>query len=35
MLWRIFGPKRDEGTRDWRKSHNKELQIDNIIRTVR
>ena len=25
MLWRIFGPKRDEVTRVWRKLHNKEL----------
>jgi hypothetical protein len=25
MLRRIFGPKRDEVTRDWRKLHNEEL----------
>jgi hypothetical protein len=25
VLRRIFGPKRDEGTREWRKLHNKEL----------
>ena len=22
MLWKIFGPKRDEVTREWRKLHN-------------
>jgi hypothetical protein len=25
VLRRIFGPKRDEGTREWRRLHNKEL----------
>ena len=25
MLRRIFGPKRDEVTREWRKLHNEEL----------
>ena len=25
VLRRIFGPKRDEGTREWRKLHNEEL----------
>ena len=25
VLMRIFGPKRDEGTGDWRKLHNEEL----------
>jgi hypothetical protein len=25
VLMRIFGPKRDEGTRGWRKLHNEEL----------
>jgi hypothetical protein len=25
MLWRIFGPKRDGVTGDWRKLHNEEL----------
>jgi hypothetical protein len=25
VLWRIFGPKRDEVTGDWRKLHNEEL----------
>jgi len=25
VLWRIFGPKRDEVTGEWRKVHNKEL----------
>jgi len=23
MLWRLFGPKRDEVLREWRKLHNK------------
>jgi hypothetical protein len=27
VLRRIFGPKRDEGTEDWRKLHNEELHI--------
>jgi hypothetical protein len=26
MLRRIFGPKRDEVTREWRKLHNEELK---------
>jgi hypothetical protein len=25
VLWRIFGPKRDEVTGEWRRLHNKEL----------
>jgi hypothetical protein len=25
VLGRIFGPRRDEGTREWRKLHNEEL----------
>jgi hypothetical protein len=25
VLWKIFGPKRDEVTGEWRKLHNKEL----------
>jgi hypothetical protein len=25
MLRRVFGPKRDEGTGEWRKLHNEEL----------
>jgi hypothetical protein len=25
MVMRIFGPKRDEVTREWRKLHNEEL----------
>ena len=28
VLWRIFGPKRDEVTGEWRKIHNEEL--DNL-----
>jgi len=27
MLRRIFGPKMDEVTREWRKLHNEELMI--------
>jgi hypothetical protein len=27
MLRRIFGPKRDKVTREWRKLHNKELYL--------
>jgi hypothetical protein len=26
LLWRIFGPKRDEVTGGWRKLHNEELR---------
>jgi len=26
VLWRIFGPKRDEMTREWRKLYNEELK---------
>jgi hypothetical protein len=25
VLWRIFGPQRDEITGEWRKLHNEEL----------
>jgi hypothetical protein len=36
---RIFGPKRDEGTGDWRKLHNEELHnlysSPNIIRMIK
>ena len=27
MFWRIFGPKRDEVTGEWRKLHNEELNV--------
>jgi hypothetical protein len=39
VLWRIFGPKRDEVTGEWRKLHNEELHIlyssPNIIRQIK
>jgi hypothetical protein len=39
VLRRVFGPKRDEVTREWRKSHNEELNdlssLHNIVRVVK
>jgi hypothetical protein len=39
VLRRIFGPKRDEVTEEWRKLHNKELRdlysSPNIIRIIK
>jgi hypothetical protein len=39
MLWRMFGPKRDEVTREWRKLHNEELQdmysSPSIVREIK
>jgi hypothetical protein len=39
VLTRIFGPKRDDVTRDWRKLHNEELHnlysSSNIIRMIK
>jgi hypothetical protein len=39
VLRRIFGPKRDEVTGEWRKLHNEELHIlyssANIIRQIK
>jgi hypothetical protein len=39
VLRRIFGPKRDEVTGDWRKLHNEELHnlyySTNIIRMIK
>jgi hypothetical protein len=39
VLRRIFGPKRDEVTGDWRKLHNKELNdlyfSPNIVRVIK
>jgi hypothetical protein len=39
VLRRIFGPKRDEVTREWRKLHNEELHLlyssPNIIRYIK
>jgi hypothetical protein len=38
MLRRIFGPKRDKETREWRKIHNEELNYlyssPNIVRVI-
>jgi hypothetical protein len=35
VLRRIFGPKRDEVTGEWRKLHNEELPPPNIIRQIK
>jgi hypothetical protein len=39
LLWRIFGPKRDEVTCGWRKLHNKELNdlysLSNTVRVIK
>jgi hypothetical protein len=39
MLRRIFGPKRDEVTAEWRRLHNEELctlySSPNIIRVIK
>jgi hypothetical protein len=39
VLRRIFGPKKDDVTGDWRKLHNEELHnlyfSPNIIRTIK
>jgi hypothetical protein len=39
VLRRIFGPKRDEGTEEWRKLHNEELHdlcySSSIIRIMK
>jgi hypothetical protein len=39
VLWRIFGPKRDEVTGVWRKLHNVELHglysSPNIVRVIK
>jgi hypothetical protein len=39
LLRRVFGPKRDEVTREWRKLHNEELNdlysLPNIVRVVK
>jgi hypothetical protein len=38
LLRRVFGPRRDEGTGEWRKLHNEELNdlyfLPNIVRVV-
>ena len=39
VLRRVFGPKRDEVTREWRKLHNEELSdlyfLPNIVQVVK
>jgi hypothetical protein len=39
VLWRVFGPKRDEVTGEWRKLHNEELRdlysLTNIVQVVK
>jgi hypothetical protein len=39
VLRKVFGPKRDEVTREWRKLHNEELNdrysLPNIVRVVK
>jgi hypothetical protein len=39
VLWRVFGPRRDEVTGEWRKVHNEELNdlysLPNIVRVVK
>ena len=39
VLWRIFGPRRDEVMGDWRRLHNEELNdLDsspNIVRGIK
>ena len=39
VLRRVFGPKRDEVTREWRKLHNEELSdlysLPNFVRVVK
>ena len=39
VLWRIFGPRRDEVTEEWRRLHNKELHdlysSPNIVRVIK
>jgi len=39
VLMRVFGPKRDEVTGEWRKLHNEELSdlytLPNIVRVVK
>ena len=39
VLWRIFGPKRDEVTGEWKKQYNEELNdlycSPNIVRVIK
>ena len=34
MFRRIFGPKRDEVTREWRNRHNEERSSPHIVRVI-
>jgi hypothetical protein len=34
VMWRIFGPRRDEVTGGWRKLHNEELRFFFAIRQI-
>jgi hypothetical protein len=39
VLWKVFGPKMDEVTGEWRKLHNEELNdlysLHNIVRVIK
>jgi hypothetical protein len=39
VLSRIFGPRRDEVTGDWRRMHNEEINVSycspNIVRVIK
>jgi len=39
VLWRIYGPRRDEKTGEWRRLHNEELNefysSPNIVRVIK
>jgi len=39
VLWRIFGPRKDEVTGEWRRLHNEELNYlypsPNIVRVIK
>jgi hypothetical protein len=35
VLWKIFGPKRDEVTGEWRKLHNEEFIVIRVMKSGR